>query len=371
MTALTPTQTVYQELQAAYDFFNERLFDGQLNPAIITLARNNPRVLGTCEYERFVSADNQTIIHGISLNPAFFSVRPIMATLSTLVHEQCHAWQKDFGEISRNGYHNTEWGDKMRSLGLWPSDTEAPGGKITGQAMSHYIVANGPFHQACNELLATRFTLSWLDRYPAAMERSGLILYPHPDEEAARRKAITDEWDLKAMGLKTKADVTQKLDELDAKSLLADIGRAPDGTVTVTVSYGTHKEDDEDEGDDDLPVLTLSPTPFNKPLTEAVDEDDLAEILGGSRFKVNDIDLVKTLTAAPLPDTIIPAKPKAPRKTGSNRVKYRCHLCHVQVWGRPNLSVLCGNRVHKDEPFLMLAEDVAPETSPTEGEDDD
>ena len=62
--------------------------------------------------------------------------------LSTLVHEMAHLWQHHFGKPSRSNYHNKEWGDKMREIGLVPSSTGAPGGKATGQRVSHYLVFN-------------------------------------------------------------------------------------------------------------------------------------------------------------------------------------------------------------------------------------
>jgi hypothetical protein len=64
----------------------------------------------------------------------------------------------------RSGYHNRQWADKMDAIGLCPSDTGQPGGARTGQGVSHYIVAGGPFDQACAQLLARGFTLSWHDR---------------------------------------------------------------------------------------------------------------------------------------------------------------------------------------------------------------
>src|SRR2546425_4284783 len=39
-----------------------------------------------------------------------------------------------------------------------------PGGKRTGQHMRHYVVAGGPFAQACTDLLAEGFVISWRDR---------------------------------------------------------------------------------------------------------------------------------------------------------------------------------------------------------------
>jgi hypothetical protein len=41
---------------------------------------------------------------------------------------------------------------------------------------------------------------------------------------------------------------------------------------------------------------------------------------------------------------VTPLQPQihAPRTDGSNRLKYRCPSCATQVWGKPNLKLLCG-----------------------------
>jgi hypothetical protein len=43
--------------------------------------------------------------------------------LSTLVHEMVHVWQETYGNPSRRGYHNRQWAEKMREVGLQPSST--------------------------------------------------------------------------------------------------------------------------------------------------------------------------------------------------------------------------------------------------------
>jgi hypothetical protein len=42
-----------------------------------------------------------------------------------------------------------------------PSDTGAPGGKQTGQRVSHYVIEGGPFDRTAEALLATGFCLNW------------------------------------------------------------------------------------------------------------------------------------------------------------------------------------------------------------------
>ena len=107
--------------------------------------------------ERFVSIDDpEEVTDEIALNPAHFAGRPTSATLSTLAHEMAHLWQHHFGKPSRSRYHNKEWAAKMREVGLIPSDTGQPGGKETGQKVSHTIEPGGRFERACTAYLANR-----------------------------------------------------------------------------------------------------------------------------------------------------------------------------------------------------------------------
>ena len=132
-----PTRT-YTSLDAAYDHFNRELFGGQLPPCLITMQRHKG-AYGYFSGERFASLDNpEEVTDEIALNPAHFASRTPAATLSTLVHEMCHLWQHHFGKPSRSGYHNKEWAAKMREVGLIPIDTGQPGGKDTGQKVTHY-----------------------------------------------------------------------------------------------------------------------------------------------------------------------------------------------------------------------------------------
>jgi hypothetical protein len=66
-----------------------------------------------------------------------------------------HVEQKHFGNPSKDGYHNTEWGTLMDAIGLTPSDTGEPGGKRTGKKVTHYIEPGGRFSEACAAFLAS------------------------------------------------------------------------------------------------------------------------------------------------------------------------------------------------------------------------
>jgi hypothetical protein len=49
----------------------------------------------------------------------------------------------------------------MKSIGLQPSDTGEPGGKETGQSVTHYIIPGGPYTKAYAKLKAKGFQLHW------------------------------------------------------------------------------------------------------------------------------------------------------------------------------------------------------------------
>lgn len=177
-TALqTPTIEAYDELQRAFDFFKVELFGGELPDCLLTLVREK-NTYGYCSYKRFGRRSGEQVDE-LAMNPAYFASRSIRDTLSTVVHEMVHVWQAAHGKPGRGRYHNVEWADKMEAIGLMPSNTGKPGGKRTGDQMTHYIIKGGPFDVACSRLLTKEFTLSWLDRFPVVDPVSPLT-FPKP-----------------------------------------------------------------------------------------------------------------------------------------------------------------------------------------------
>lgn len=152
-----PTQQ-YNNLQAAYDYFNEKLFDGTLANCLLTFGRDVKKCRGYFHSEQWENGDKKC--HTISLTPSHLN-RPLDAVLSTLVHEMVHLWQQDFGKASRNGYHNKEWGTKMKEIGLYPSSTGEDGGAETGQAVSHYVIPGGAYIEAFKNI-PDHVSLPWI-----------------------------------------------------------------------------------------------------------------------------------------------------------------------------------------------------------------
>jgi hypothetical protein len=56
----------------------------------------------------------------------------------------------------------------MRRVGLIPTDTGAPGGKETGQQVTHYIEPGGAFERACAALMAEGFVLPYVELWGEA-----------------------------------------------------------------------------------------------------------------------------------------------------------------------------------------------------------
>lgn len=156
----TITEHEYSCFQRAYDFFNQALFGGELPEVMVTLQRG-PKFRGYFWAEKFGSRDGMVKAHELAMNPDTFEGRSDECILSTLVHEMVHVWQQEHGDPPRRAYHDKEWAGKMDAVGLVPSSSGEPGGKRTGQHMSHWIEEGGRYQLAYRELSADGFTLSW------------------------------------------------------------------------------------------------------------------------------------------------------------------------------------------------------------------
>jgi hypothetical protein len=158
-----PTRETYEALDTAYAYFNAELFEDRLPRCLITV-RHHGGAYGYFSSKRFSSPDGREITDEIALNPKHFHERTTEQTLATLLHEMVHLEQHHFGNPPRNGYHNKQWAAWMDRVGLTPSNTGAPGGKRTGQQMTHYIVPDGPFARA---YAARKFDDLYFDRAKA------------------------------------------------------------------------------------------------------------------------------------------------------------------------------------------------------------
>lgn len=172
-TIQSPTLTYADELQRAYDHFNATLFEDRLPGAVITYT-NRKKVYGHFGGKRWEAGEDHTADE-IAMNPSHFRSRPVGEVLSTLVHEMTHQEQAHFGKPGRRGYHNIPWGLLMDRVGLTPSSTGSPGGKRTGQKVSHYIDPEGPFQASLNDLMETGYTLTWAKAPVSATSRKAPV----------------------------------------------------------------------------------------------------------------------------------------------------------------------------------------------------
>lgn len=145
----------YELLHAAFDHFNDELFDGRLPPALLVLhrKRNAHGYFHAGQWRlRGEDADGEGGLHEIALNPQTMG-RDARAVLSTLAHEMAHHWQEEYGKPSKTG-HNKEWAAKMDEIGLEPTSTGQPGGKRTGRNVTHMIVDDGPYALSFDRFIA-------------------------------------------------------------------------------------------------------------------------------------------------------------------------------------------------------------------------
>ena len=160
--SIKPTRETYDPLQQTYDALNRSLFEGELPNSLITLQRTKKSYGYFCG-DRFGRADG-TLTDEIALNPSHFRDRPQEEVLATLAHEMAHLWQHHFGTPGRGRYHNKEWAEKMKSIGLQPTSTGKDDGPETGDVMGHLIVPDGPFDRAVRKLLARGLVVLWTEQ---------------------------------------------------------------------------------------------------------------------------------------------------------------------------------------------------------------
>lgn len=135
----------------------------------MTLQRH-AKAKGYFSADRFEGRTNGAKAHELAMNPDIFTGRTDREILSTLAHEMVHVWQQTHGKAPRRAYHDRQWAEKMKAVGLQPTTTGDAGGKETGQSVTHYIIEGGTYAQAYEKLAATGFQLSW-QSHPITEER--------------------------------------------------------------------------------------------------------------------------------------------------------------------------------------------------------
>jgi hypothetical protein len=177
--ARSATSAQFVAFGAMFAYFNRELFEGRLPDCMLNFSRK-AKTLGFFAPDRWENGAKKR--HEISVNPSWLKLRKPIETASTLVHEMAHLWQQEHGEPSRSGYHNKEWAAKMRAVGLIPSSTGEPGGKETGQHMTHYVDAGGAFARAFARM-PKGYSLPWMGVAELEDAKS-----PKPKTDASKSK---------------------------------------------------------------------------------------------------------------------------------------------------------------------------------------
>jgi hypothetical protein len=183
-TRKKPTIQMYAELQEAFDFMNEYLFNKTLLDCVITLNATKVNTKGYFSEKAYVDEKGNPV-HEVSLNPSWFGVQSIEDTISTLVHECAHLKRaqereeeikKELAEIAAGGkkkrkinkiaggYHDLRWAEIMNGIGLKPISLDSPG-KETGQKVHHEIVKGGLYENAAKRLIDKEFKITWKYKY--------------------------------------------------------------------------------------------------------------------------------------------------------------------------------------------------------------
>jgi hypothetical protein len=163
--ALAISVAEYSGLQAAFDWMRDRLFKPLVNvdlPDVVLLMMRRGGSKGHFGNDRFSARADHRRLHEININPDANIGRTDKQIASTLCHEMAHLADLVLdpkGVGASESYHRKQWVGIMLAVGLVPSHNEQPGGKMTGKSVSHYILPDGPFDRAMDELIATGWKL--------------------------------------------------------------------------------------------------------------------------------------------------------------------------------------------------------------------
>ena len=166
-----PTAETYDDLVAAYRYFNEHLFAGELfTPVLITLRARH--TLGIFNELQLENAANGRTAHEIALNPEEFTIHNELQVLSTLARMMVQQLMFQRRTRGRRGYINRATADAMAAIGL-PTQNASQPELDTGDCCLHTIVQDGPFDRVARAFLASletenrRFRARWADRFPS------------------------------------------------------------------------------------------------------------------------------------------------------------------------------------------------------------
>lgn len=142
----------------AFDWFNEKLFDGQLPRPMLCLTRNANVIGGYFNHAKWHD-DKGNSVDEIAINANMMEQSNIVELMHTLIHEMIHLKQQHFGKSSRQGYHNSEFADWAEDMGLHCKDAKT--GRRTGHMMSTKVLDGGKSAKAI-ALLPDEHVFPWM-----------------------------------------------------------------------------------------------------------------------------------------------------------------------------------------------------------------
>jgi len=348
-----PTEQAHKELELAFSFMNQSLFEGMLPECLITLQRHRG-IHGLFSPHRFIRED-ATTVHEIAINPQTFAMATLREVLSILGHEMCHLWAHVTGVQGRRGYHSSGWADQMEKIGLMPSSTGKPGGKRTGEKVLHYIIPDGPFYVATSELIGTGFNITWLDRVAAPWDMIDDDI--KADQEMERRPlggALFGKVGLlvNGNGLEDGAEPID-LSESDAAGGGAGAGVGADAGDPGSPAMGEHSPGEHET----VAQGYASRIPSEEMTTSSVDDLPLNGLMNHAAAENQYWPAAESTTRPVILDTgskartgekpvsiqlISVAGNNEQKKSRTDKVKFSCPTCKLNAWAKASAVLDCG-----------------------------
>lgn len=149
--ARNPNRILWESYQQAFNYFNERLFEGTLPQCILSFAATG-KSLGFFRDKRW-KVDEFQALPEISLNPVLLT-RHDDLIFQVLVKNMVQLWQQTFGTPpNKEFYYNIEFTEKMEDLGL-------PCTPDYGYSISFEPAADGAYSKTNPEAIKRFFPLT-------------------------------------------------------------------------------------------------------------------------------------------------------------------------------------------------------------------
>lgn len=164
----SPAVEQAKRLSKAFDIFNRELFAGELPPVMLQV-KNKPGSHGYYQPERWEDEEGKKL-DVIALNSKDAIARDLVETMSTLVHEMCHAYVcRVLNDGEATGGHGVEWRRKMIELGLPPIQVGP-----TWRQATHSIAADGRYLETFTRYEDELKKLPWQELVNAANKGRGV-----------------------------------------------------------------------------------------------------------------------------------------------------------------------------------------------------